>query len=309
VIYGLLDGPTLTGAYRLDVTPGPTLTVDVEARLFLRSVPEKLGIAPITSMFLFGEDHPARFNDYRPEVHDADGLLMQHSDDSLEWRPLRNPPRLAVSRFAMERPKGFGLMQRDRSFASYEDLETEMNIRPSVWVRLHGDWGKGAVELLEIASDDEGVDNIGAYWVQTDREYQPGEEIALSYSLDFTQDPRPVGREKMAFVQTRWLISDGSEGGSVVRTAASEDGQPVARFLIDTSDGSALPNGTIVKPDVTVNKGELIGEPIVQYNRFADSYRLFFDVQRLGEEPVELRATLREDDGSPHSETWVYRWE
>lgn len=351
-LYGLMDGPSVSGAYKLTVTPGQhdeqddnpeheTLTVDVESRLFFRSSVEKLGLAPITGMFLFGEESPARFGDYRPEVHDADGLLMQHADGRLDWRPLRNPPQLAVSRFKMTDPKGFGLIQRDRNFNHYEDLETEMQIRPSIWVTpAPGNdgqgWGEGSVELLEIASDDEGIDNIGAYWVPADESLAaPGSELALNYRIDFTRQPRPVESSLIKWTATRSMLGRGGEeenAKSLVRTAADDTGRPVGRFIIDTAPGSALPSGTIVRSDVGVSNGELVGEPVIQYNKFNHAYRLFFDVKAEGEQPVELRATLRgataldakkeanpdddalwaspdPDTGPPLSETWLYRWD
>lgn len=312
VLYGLVEGPSVVGAYALVVTPGPTLSVDVTSHLFFRESIEKLGIAPITGMFLFGEDDPARFNDFRPEVHDADGLLMKHANGEVDWRPLRNPPRMAVSRFLMENPAGFGLIQRDRAFDHYQDLETEMNIRPSIWVTPHEGWGKGAVELLELSTDDEGVDNIGAYWVPEDPAFaQAGGEHTLSYRIEFTQEPNPADSPQVPLVSTRTIFERGSEDtGSVVRTAAAVGGDAwVGRFLIDTAPDSALPNGTIVRADVSASRGELLGKPVIQYNKFDNAYRLFFDVQAAGNEPVELRATLRDKDGRPITEIWLYRWD
>ena len=312
VLYGMLDGPTVAGAYRLDVTPGETLSVEVTARLFFRQTPTKLGLAPITSMFLFGEDTPARYDDYRPEVHDADGLLMQNGDGHLDWRPLRNPPATAVSRFKMTDPQGFGLIQRDRAFDSYEDLETEMNIRPSVWVTPHEGFGEGWVELLELSSKDEGEDNIGAYWVPADAEsISAGDERSLSYRIEFTQNARPSDVDEVRFTQTRVVLPGEGDAakGSVVRTAEGESGRPVARFIIDTETDAAQPNGTIVRADVQAGLGHLIGKPVIQYNRFRNGYRVFFDVERESDKPVELRATLRLHDGEPLTETWLYRWE
>lgn len=346
-LYALLDGPSVSGAYKLVVTPAQqdntgenpeseTLTVDVQSRLFFRAGVEKLGLAPITGMFLFGEEDPARFDDYRPEVHDADGLLMQHADGQLDWRPLRNPPRLAVSRFKMTDPKGFGLIQRDRNFNHYEDLETEMQIRPSIWVSPKEGWGEGSVELLEIASDDEGIDNIGAYWVPADGSIAtPGSEFALNYRIDFTRQPRPGDSALIRWNATRSMIGSGGEeenARSLVRTAADDDGRAVGRFILDTAPGSALPSGTIVRSDVSVSRGQLVGDPVIQYNKFTHAYRLFFDVKADGDQPVELRATLRgataldakkeanpddeslwanpdPDTGPPLSETWLYRWD
>lgn len=337
-LYGLLDGPSVSGAYRFVITPGSTTAMDVTANLFFRQSVRKLGLGPITGMFLFGEESPSRFGDYRPEVHDADGLLMQHADGELNWRPLRNPKQTRVSRFKMTDPQGFGLIQRDRNFNHYEDLETEMQIRPSIWVAPQGGWGEGWVELLEIASDDEGIDNIGAYWVPAnDTELSAGDEISLAYRLDFTQDARPIERSVMPWSATRAMLGEGGDheanAKSLVRTAVGDEagGRPVARFIIDTAPNTALPNGTIVRSDVGVSNGQLAGDPVVQYNKFNHAYRVFFDVIADGKQPVELRATLRgateldrkkeaapegtyddavdPDTGPPLSETWLYRWD
>jgi glucans biosynthesis protein len=337
-LYGLLDGPSVSGAYRFEVTPGTTTSMQITGRLFFRQSVDKLGLAPITGMFLFGEEMPARFGDYRPEVHDADGLLMQHADGELDWRPLRNPHQTRVSRFSMTDPQGFGLIQRDRNFNHYEDLETEMQIRPSIWVEPQGDWGEGWVELFEIASDDEGIDNIGAYWVPAEeKQLSAGDELELSYRIEFTQEPRPAARSVMPWAATRTMFGQGGDeeanAKSLVRTAVGEEaaGRPVARFILDTAPGSALPSGTIVRHDVSVTHGQIAGEPVIQYNPFNHAYRLFFDVIATGDEPVELRATLRgataldrekeahpeknyddvvdPDTGPPLSETWLYRWD
>ncbi len=315
-LYGMIDGPSVTGAYQLTIRPDQTTAVDVRARLFFRQPVHKLGLAPITSMYLFGEEEPARFGDYRAEVHDADGLVVVHPDGPVDWRPLRNPPRLTVSRFRVTDPAGFGLLQRDRDFEHYADLETEMQIRPSIYVQPDGPWGDGAIELLEIASDDEGIDNIGAYWVPDDESWNhSGGELALGYRVEFTQEPRPADSKLIRFASTRRVIEDGSNkdtAGSVVRTAAGEGAstqRPVGRLLLDTANDTALAGGTIVRADVTVNRGQLVGKPVIQYNKFTHGYRLFFDVQADGGEPVELRATLRDADGQPLSETWLYRWD
>ncbi|MEE9404189.1 MAG: glucan biosynthesis protein, partial [Algisphaera sp.] len=195
-LYGLMEGPSLAGAYRLIVTPGETLSVDVHAQLFFRHGVSKFGLAPITSMFLFGEDRPASFGDYRPEVHDSDGLSLVHADGRHMWRPLHNPFGLSISHFDAENPRGFGLLQRDRDFDSYEDLETEMQLRPSIWVTPKGDWGKGHLELVEFGSKLEATDNIGAYWIPNDTGFNaPGGEYTYGYTVAFTQQPRPLARE------------------------------------------------------------------------------------------------------------------
>lgn len=153
--------------------------MDVDAALYFRKPVEKLGIAPLTSMYLFGENTKNRFDDYRPEVHDSDGLLMHNGAGEWLWRPLDNAKFLRVSSFEDNNPSGFGLMQRDRSLEHYLDFEANYHERPSVWVEPAGDWGKGTVQLVEIPSQQEIHDNVVAYWIPAEKS-KPAENTALS---------------------------------------------------------------------------------------------------------------------------------
>ena len=166
-VLALLESPRATGAYRFVIRPGQQTTTTVNARVFLRAGAgpvNTLGMAPLTSMFLSGENQPMR-SDFRPEVHDSDGLMMVTGEGEWLWRPLQRPKAVTVSSFAMQNPRGFGLMQRDRSFASYEDVEARYERRPSAWIKPLGDWGPGRVELVQLPTPDETHDNIVAYWV------------------------------------------------------------------------------------------------------------------------------------------------
>ena len=333
-LYGLVEGPSLAGAYQLTLTPGETLKVDVDGRIFLRHGVTKLALAPITSMFLFGEADPAAFGDYRPEVHDSDGLaILEHDDDggvTETWRPLHNPAGLSVSRFPVKHLRGFGLLQRDRAFTNYEDLETEMQLRPSVWVTPKGDWGPGHVQLVEFGSKLEATDNIGAFWVpdaQTPLALngpdtpagadsgtarpawnRPGGALRFAYTLDFTQDPRPLpqrgGTDQplLRFHATR--TAPAFAHGDEVATEQPKDA-PV-RFIVDTEPGFTLPGGTPVLAKVSAENGTLHSKPFVQYNRFADSYRVFFDVKpTLTAEghvpPMDVALTLKGEDLDPET--------
>ncbi len=162
-IYALLDSPSIAGAYRFQIVPGETSRVWVTEDLFARRRIAKLGVAPLTSMFLYGGD-PAghRFDDFRPEVHDSDGLLMQTGTGEWLWRPLANPRRLEVNRFMDLDPRGFGLIQRERSFSHYEDGAAQFERRPSYFVQPIGNWGRGGVELVESPTEEGMHDNIVA---------------------------------------------------------------------------------------------------------------------------------------------------
>jgi glucans biosynthesis protein len=198
--YALLDGPRVSGAYRFVLRPGRTTVLEVQARLFLREPVATLGIAPLTSMFLGGENQPAA-HDYRPEVHDSDGLLIAASDGEMIWRPLTNPAKPFVTSFAMAAPRGFGLLQRDRALSSYEDLEAHYERRPSAWIEPVGDWGPGRVELLQFHTPDETHDNIAAYWVPQNLP-PDGAPIDIGWRVHWTLR-EPVATPLARVVQTR----------------------------------------------------------------------------------------------------------
>ena len=190
-VYALLDSPSAAGIYTFVITPGESTVMDVDARIFPRKEINKLGIAPLTSMYLFGENTKNKFDDHRPEVHDSDGLLVLNGNGEWLWRPLDNSEYLRISAFVDENPKGFGLLQRDRNAAHYLDFEAHYEQRPSVWVEPLDDWGKGWVELVEIPSVQEIHDNVVAYWVPKDKP-TPGQELRYRYRLHWFGNRLPV---------------------------------------------------------------------------------------------------------------------
>ena len=165
VVYALLDSPSVAGAYRFAITKGEPLVMDVDAALYPRKEIERIGIAPATSMYQVGENDRRMDWDWRAEIHDSDGLAMHSGNGEWIWRPLGNPAHLRYNAFADENPRGFGLLQRDRDFASYQDIETRSELRPSAWIAPRGKWGDGHVELVEIPTTTELNDNIVAFWV------------------------------------------------------------------------------------------------------------------------------------------------
>ena len=182
------------------LTPGTETVMQVTARLYLRDKIGKLGIAPLTSMYTFGENQPGK-DDYRPEVHDSDGLSIQLGDGEWVWRPLVNPRRLLVTSFGTTNPRGFGLMQRDRSPASYEDPEALYERRPSAWIEPVGNWGAGRVELVQIPTPDETNDNIVAFWVPQALP-APGKPLDIAYKIHW-QAAGTIPAGKGWVVQTR----------------------------------------------------------------------------------------------------------
>ena len=186
----------MTGAYRFVIHPGLDLTMDVSSHIYFRKAVERLGIAPLTSMFFHGENTDRFMDDFRPEVHDSDGLLMGRSNGEWVWRPLNNPKHLRISVFKDNNPAGFGLMKRDREFDHYQDLEARYHERPSAWVETVGDWGPGSVYLIEIPSDAEKYDNIVAFWMP-DQATAEGKDYRFQYRMHFTlDDPRAHGLGK-----------------------------------------------------------------------------------------------------------------
>jgi glucans biosynthesis protein len=266
---------------------------DVKAVLYFREAPGKVGIAPLTSMYFFGENQRAAAEDFRPEVHDSDGLSIQSSTGEWIWRPLVNPRRLLVTSFALTDPRGFGLLQRDRLVSSYEDLESRYELRPSVWIEPVGRWGPGRVELVQIPTPDETNDNVVAYWVPQNPP-KPGEPYALSYRLYWQK-----GEERRP--PHGWVAQSRRGAG----WAAIPD--DVIKFTVDF-DGPLLrklPPETPVVADLTVGGGQRVAL-IVHKNEATGGWRMVVQVRRTDKEkPIEIRAFLKRGD-EVLSETWSY---
>lgn len=298
--YALLDGPSVAGAYRFVVRPGATTVVDVQARLYFRRSVAMLGIAPLTSMFLSGENQPVA-TDYRPEVHDSDGLQIHTAAGEWLWRPLTNPGSTFVTSFATASPRGFGLMQRDRAYASYEDLEARYERRPSAWVEPLGDWGPGRVELLQFHTPDETHDNVVAYWVP-ERAPQPGVPLDFAWRVHWAGDDA-IAPPAARVVQTR-------RGHGYRRTPTADDH---LQFHLDFA-GPGLPkpgsaSAADAEPVTAVASGNanVRGLRAIAYpNPARGGWRVTLDFERQDAgQPVELRVFLRRGEQTL-SETWSY---
>lgn len=290
----LLDSRRATGAYRFVLYPGTTTYVDVRARLYLRDYVTKLGLAPLNSMFLYGENQPDRRDDYRPEVHNSDGLQIQSGTGEWIWRPLINPRRLLITSFGMTNPQGFGLMQRDRDFGDYQDLEARYDLRPSIWVQPQGNWGSGRVELVELPTPDDTNDNVVAYWVP-DMSLKPDQPYDYSYRMSWEME-NPTHPPSSWVTQTRRGF-----GGPLPKP-------PGIGFVVDF-DGPALdklPPDAPVEAVVSVDSNGQILSKNVLHNQAEGGWRLFLQLQRIdASKPVELRAYLRAGKDTV-SETWSY---
>ena len=300
-IYALLDSQNLTGAYLFRVKPGEETTIRVTARIFLRGPLDKLGLAPLTSMFLYGENSlPAPYRDWRPEVHDSDGLQIRFANREWLWRPLQNPQTLLVSDFQADGLSGFGLMQRDTDFGNYQDLEARYENRPSLWIEPKGDWGPGHVELVQIPSDKEYHDNAAAY---------------------FVPDARPEGDKPIEIEYTmRWLDAARAlpPGAHVTATRMSRVDDVTRFFVLDFAGGplDKLPAGAQVTGVVSVGDGGRLLESQALRNEAGGGWRLVFKVALDTptaiesmlpdrDQPVEVRAFLKHKDEAL-SETWSY---
>lgn len=290
VVYGLLDSPRATGAYRFAIEAGVETVVEVDARIHLRDRIDKLGLAPLTSMYFRGANQRAPDGgDYRPEVHDSDGLSVQSDGGEWIWRPLLNPKRLLVTSFAQTNPRGFGLMQRARSFDRYEDLQTRYDLHPSVWVEPIGDWGAGRVELVMIPAPDETNDNIVAYWVPAPPP-APQQPLEIKYRVRWQKDSEtrpPFAR----VVQTR-------QGMRGVKTDEHSLG-----FVVDF-DGPLAGDGE-VEAIVGADANAQALQHSLKRSASGNGWRLSLRLQRVDDsKPVELRAYLKSGDAM--SETWSY---
>ena len=300
VLHALLDSPRAAGAYQFIVTPGQQTTVQVRARLFLRASERPvatLGLAPLTSMFLFGENQP-RAGDFRPEVHDSDGLLMASANGEWLWRPLQNPRELLVTSFAFDGLRGFGLMQRDRAFASYEDTEARYDRRPSAWVRPIGDWGPGRVELVQLSTPDETHDNVVAYWVPA-RLPAPGEPFDYAYELAWQGDEQqrpPAG----------W-VAQTRRGLGYVRAEDAPQAAGLVQYVLDFS-GPALASlgpDAPVRAIASADGNGRMEQPLAWFNPATRSWRVVLRVRPVDpSRPVELRAFLQHGNDIV-SETWT----
>jgi glucans biosynthesis protein len=298
-LYALLDTPSATGAYRFEITPGTPQVMDIDAALYPRRSVERLGIAPLTSMYLAGENDRRMAYDWRPEIHDSDGLAMLTGNGEWIWRPLTNPAGAHVSSFFDTNPRGFGLLQRDRQFENYQDDGTFYERRPSTWVQPKGDWGKGAIQLVELTAPDETYDNIVAFWNPAEP-IQSGSELLFGYRLYWgTQLPTAPSMARVAATRT-------GLGGVIGRQREYFSW----RFAVDFAGGelaSILPEDT-VEPVITASRGTIeitSARPLLSIHGF----RAMFDLRPPdeGTDPIDLRLFLRKN-GQPLTETWIYQW-
>ena len=299
VIHALMESPGIVGAYRfVNDRDGKALTQSVQATVYFRRAFDQMGFAPLTSMFWYGEDRASPAIDWRPEIHDSDGLAIWTGAGERIWRPLSSPRRVVTSVFSDENPKGFGLIQRDRDFEHYHDDQAASERRPSVWVEPIGDWGKGSVRLVEIPTDSETNDNIVAFWTP-DAPVKAGSKVELNYRLHWTGDAPDTDLAKV--VATR-----SGRPGEPGREAVAQGRKIAVEFRGENL--LALRKAIDIQADVTARNGQiklLSHYPGARHENETDAlWRVTFDVVCDGAEPADVRVVLRQN-GRPLSETWT----
>lgn len=305
-LHALLDSPSVTGAWRIRMTPGPACVMDVDCTIFPRVELGHVGIAPLTSMFLYDLTSADRFGDFRPAVHDSDGLLALNGAGEMLWRPLLNPSALEITSLVDDNPRGFGLMQRARRLSDFADLEARYERRPSLWIAPDGDWGPGAVRLVEIPSDREIYDNIVAYWRPRDP-IPAGEERRYAYRMTWGDEARPGAappRPDVAPVLESYIGRDFER--RAVQVAIDFGPQPA---LDRPTQGEPSPPEWVpadVLARVTSAQAS-VSPPILQRNPETQGTRLAFTFDPGEASVVDLRAEMFRDDAAV-TEVWLYRW-
>lgn len=314
IVCALLESPNVTGAYRFAITPGTSTVMSVEARIFLRKDarwPQKIGTAPLTSMFLYSETDNGRPGEYRPEVHNSDGLLFSTDENIWNWAPLVNPSRLVIDTFPLENPRGFGLLQRDADFDHYQDIANRFDRKASVWIEPQGDWGSGRIEIIEIPSTEEIHDNITAFWVPD----------AISGDGDATAQEKALSLAYKIYWMTPGVTPHALGRVTATRLVRTLD---TARFYLDFESEAlkTLPEDFGLTSLVeTPENAPIIGKHLTK-NPATGGWRLVFSVKlprpdsvvqsiisaRDGSSRLRFRALLKKGENLPDplTEVWVY---
>ena len=307
-LYAILDSVSCAGAYEFFIRPGETTTASIKAVLYFRDTnlvtavdknrrPSKtIGLAPLTSMFWFGKDTERKFDDYRTEVHDSDGLLVHMGNGEIFWRPLDNPPATRHQVFHAPNIRGYGLLQRERNFGAYQDMFNLYHEVPSVWVEPDGNWGDGDLHLVELSTGYEGLDNIVAFWDPKNKP-APLQPYRFGYTLHWEGGEADLRRSENRVVATR-IGPDAQFRGA-------------RQFVIDF-DGPQLDAIPENKPPVAIvncSGGAHIADAFVARNHFLGTWRVILKMVPPADTnaAVDLRCTLQQGTNAV-GETWVYQW-
>lgn len=307
LVYAVLDSVSCTGAYSIIIHPGESTVATIEAAIIFRE-PEKIlaankdrkplqtiGLAPLTSMFWFGENSERKFDDYRPEVHDSDGLLMHMDGGEVIWRPLNNAPVMRHSVYATKNIRGFGVLQRDRDFSHFQEIFNLYHKVPSVWVKPKGDWGEGEVHLVELPTNYEGLDNIVAFWNPKEKP-APLQPLRVSYQLLWTRE-------------TDFSLSDNRVISTRVGAELHDPRKRQVHLDFAGPRLETIPENTPPQAVASCSANAKIYETQVIWNPIQKSWRILlkFEPQAENKDPVDLRCTLKVGEETV-SETWSYLW-
>ena len=298
VVYALLDGPSITGAYKFTIRRTEGVVVDVECNLFTRKDIAKLGIAPMTSMYFFSNYDKSYQLEWRPGAHDSDGLAIWTGAGERIWRPLVNPPGPSTSAFLDADPRGFGLMQRNRDPKEYMDRYLNYERRPSLWIEPIGGWGPGAFHLVEFPTDHEDFDNMGCFWVPRDP-VKAGQALEYRYRMYWNAD-EPNPPQNLA----RPIRTGIGRGGFPYTRANPPE---IKRMVVEFAGGALANFPKDKKPEaiITPSRGE-ISSIFLETTSWNDAWRLQFDIKAEGADPVDIRAYLR-DGETALTETWLFK--
>jgi periplasmic glucans biosynthesis protein len=289
IIHALLDSASVTGAFRFTLRPGEATIIDTELRIFARVAVDHIGLGVMSGVYLFGDLDHRKIDDVRPNVYEVNGLQMLAGKGEWIWRPVANRETLQVSAFVDQNPHGFGLLQRSRSFYTFQDDDQHWELRPSLWIEPIGDWGEGEVQLLEIPTESENNDNIIAQW-RPKTGLGEGATQSFAYRQFWCWTP-PV-RPTLA-------ICAGVRMGKMGKNV---------RFVVEFSNEIFADSARAaeIKANITAHPGQIVwSRSIVSAER--KSLRVAFDLDPGSEVFSELRLVL-ESSGQPASETWLYRW-
>jgi periplasmic glucans biosynthesis protein len=308
VLYAILDSVSCTGAYEFDVHPGQSTVADVRAELFFREPGmihaadpnarpiQTMGLAPLTSMFWIGKNTERKFDDYRPEVHDSDGLLMRMNNGEILWRPLDDPPVMRHQIFHAPDIKGFGLIQRERNFTAYQDTFNFYQRVPSLWVEPLDGWGDGDLHLVELSTGYEGLDNIVAFWDPKNKP-APLQPCRFRYRLSWQSGAADVKLSDNRAVSTRI--------GLDAHFANTR------QFVIDFAGPkvAAVPENDPPVAVANCSTNAAIVDNLTLPNPFINGWRVILKMQPKpgNHDPVDLRCTLQKGT-TILSETWTYQW-
>lgn len=292
VFCALLESASLTAASRFVLTPNQATELEVETQIYPRvgsNSSIEIGVAPLTSMFFHGENSTQHYGDYRPEVHDSDGLLIQQGND-WQWQALSEVPYFNLQTTPVAQLSGFGLMQRDRAFEHYQDLEAHYHQRPSVWVEPLNDWGVGAIRLLRLHTRSDIIDNVVAYWTM------PKGTVPqhLKYRLSWRSND-PIQHSLGKVVATR-------------ATNRAVDGLPAhqgrIRFIVDFNQ---LPKFKGLPKVMVGVDGAADTKPVViQANPHIQGWRVISQIfPKTCERPIFFSLQLT-DGRNPLTERWSY---